>query len=595
MNVLNVQELRKSFGPRVVFDGVSFAVNAGEKVGFIGANGSGKSTLFRIVAGQEGHEGGTIAFRRGTRVGYLGQDPEFQPSDTVRSAVTAGSEWNYRAEEILTRLGVHDWDRLLEGSSGGEKKRVAIARVLLAEPELLLLDEPTNHLDADTVEWLEGYLAGYRGATLLITHDRYFLDRVVERMLEVSIGALTPFPGGYTQYLEAKAERAELFAATDHKRRRLIEQELAWVRRAPSARTGKQQARIGRLEVLQSEQQAERSRAPAATAQIAPAEAPRLGRTVLNVHGVSKQFGERVLFRPFTTLLQAGERIGIVGPNGAGKTTLLRILVGEEEPSGGSVEVGVNTRIAYFDQTRGGLDPEASVYESVAESDWVQTGGERVHLVSYLERFGFAPAVQRQAVRSLSGGERNRVLLARLFLQDANLLILDEPTNDLDLDTLRVLEDALARFTGCALLVSHDRFFLDKVATGLILFEEGGMLRRHAGGYDLYRRLRAERDELESARRTAAASAAKGPAESPRSRSGPRKLSYKETRELEGMEAAILAAEEHRDAVSAQLAGIPGSEWQETVRLTDILADATARVDELYARWAELEEVASGS
>jgi ATP-binding cassette subfamily F protein uup len=594
MNVLNVQELRKSFGPRVVFDGVSFAVNAGEKVGFIGANGSGKSTLFRIVAGLEGHQSGTVAFRRGTRVGYLGQSPEFQQADTVRSAISAGREWDHRAENVLTRLGVLDWDRPIAGSSGGEQKRVAIARVLLAEPDLLLLDEPTNHLDADTVEWLEGYLATYRGATLLITHDRYFLDRVVERMLEVSTGALTSFQGGYTEYLEAKAERAALFAATDHKRRRLIEQELAWVRRAPSARTGKQQARIGRLETLQAEQQFERSRAPAATAEITPPEAPRLGRTVLNIHEVSKHFGERVLFRPFTTLLQAGERIGIVGPNGAGKTTLLRILVGEEPASTGRVEVGVNTRMVYFDQTRGGLDPDASVYDSVANSDWVQLGGERVHLVSYLERFGFAPAIQRQAVRSLSGGERNRVLLARLFLEDANLLILDEPTNDLDLDTLRVLEDALANFAGCALLVSHDRFFLDKVATGLIVFEEDGTLRRHAGGYDLYRRLRAEREAAK--RPPPAAAAAPRPGGAPaRPSGGPRKLSYKETRELQGMEAAILAAEAERDTLSEELSTLAGSEWQATVRLTESLAAATVRVEELYARWAQLEEVASGS
>jgi ATP-binding cassette subfamily F protein uup len=590
MNVLNVQELRKSFGPRVVFDSVSFAVNAGEKVGFIGANGSGKSTLFRIVAGLDGHESGTVAFRRGTRVGYLGQSPEFQPADTVRSAVSAGREWDHRAEDVLTRLGVLDWDRSIAGSSGGEQKRVAIARVLLAEPDLLLLDEPTNHLDTDSVEWLEGYLAGFRGATMLITHDRYFLDRVVERMLEVSTGALTSFQGGYTEYLEAKAERAALFAATDHKRRRLVEQELAWVRRAPSARTGKQQARIGRLEALQAEQQLERSRAPAATAEITPPEVPRLGRTVLNLHGVSKHFGERVLFRPFTTLLQAGERIGIVGPNGAGKTTLLRILVGEEPPSTGSVEVGVNTRMVYFDQIRGGLDPEASVYDSVADSDWVRVAGERVHLVSYLERFGFAPAVQRQAVRSLSGGERNRVLLARLFLEDANLLILDEPTNDLDLDTLRVLEDALASFAGCALLVSHDRFFLDKVTTGLIVFEEDGTLRRHEGGYELYRRLRAEREAVRRAPPAAApgASATRG-----RPSGGPRKLSYQETRELDGMEAAILVAEAHRDTLGQELSALPGSEWQETVRLTEELAAATARVEELYARWAELEEVAS--
>jgi ATP-binding cassette subfamily F protein uup len=638
--VLTVQSLHKSFGTRVVFDGVSFAVDEGEKVGFIGANGSGKSTLFKIVAGIEGHEGGTLAFRRDARVGYLAQEPEFAPGDTILRAAAAGNPelqdaiaayhdvagrlargdgdldrllarqgeataridalggWDYehRMEAVLTRLGVDRWERPVEGLSGGERKRVALARVLLQQPELLLLDEPTNHLDADTTAWLEEHLQGYPGAVMLITHDRYFLDRVVSRMIEVSVGELTPYPGGYTEYLEARAERMERLSTEEEKRKKLIAQELAWVRRSPSARTGKQQARINRLDDLQKEQTEKRLPGREAV-EMSAGEAPRLGRTVLNLHGISKRFGDRTLIRGFSTMLQAGERIGIIGPNGAGKTTLLRIIMGEEQPDEGEVETGKNTRIAYFDQRREDLDPNATVYEAVADQDWVTVGGERTHLRSYLETFLFSPAQQRQVVRSLSGGERNRVLLARLLLQDANLLILDEPTNDLDLVTLQVLESLLADYKGCVLLVTHDRFFLDKVATGLIVFEGDGVLRRHAGGYDLYRRLRAQREAEEAAARPAERKAPAQGGRPARREGGPRKLSYREQQELQGMETAILEAEARKEELGARLAdpALYAGPPDEVARVTAEFREATERVDALYARWEELEEIRSGA
>jgi ATP-binding cassette subfamily F protein uup len=639
MNVLNVQDLRKSYGTRTVFDGVSFAVDEGEKTGFIGVNGSGKSTLFRIVAGVEGHEGGTLAFQRGVRVGYLAQEPEFDAGATILRAAAGGEPalleaigeyhdvaerlaagegdtdrllarqeraaaridalggWDYehRLEAILTRLGVDRWDRSVDGLSGGERKRVALARVLLQQPELLLLDEPTNHLDADTVAWLEEHLQSYPGAVMLITHDRYFLDRVVTRMLEVSTGELTAYPGGYTEYLEAKAERVERASVEEEKRKKLIAQELAWVRRSPSARTGKQKARIGRLGELEAEQREKRLPTRDAV-EITAGDAPRLGRTVLDLHHVSKSYGGHTLIRDFSGILQAGERIGIIGPNGAGKTTLLRIILGQEAPDAGEVVVGKNTRIAYFDQKREDLNPDHSIFEAAADSDWVTVGGQRTHLRSYLESFLFPPDKQRQVVRSLSGGERNRLLLARLFLQDANLLILDEPTNDLDLVTLQVLESVLAEWNGCVLMVTHDRFFLDKVATGLIVFEGNGVLHRHAGNYDLYRRLK-EQKEAEAAAAASQARATAKAAAAPPKKESTRKLSWKEQKELEGMEGAILEAEARKEELEARLAD-PALYTQgadEVARVTAAFRAASDAVEALYARWAALEEIAGGT
>jgi ATP-binding cassette subfamily F protein uup len=673
MNVLNVQNLRKSIGARTLFDGIGFAIDEGEKVGLIGANGAGKSTLLRILAGEDGYEeGGIIALQRGARIAYLAQEPTFRPGQTIRAAAAEGNAEVHEAlvayhevtarlavfagapapgddasatepldrlltrqsdlaarldrlggwerestvEAMLTRLGEIDWDRTVDDLSGGEKKRVALARTLLARPELLLLDEPTNHLDADTVLWLEEHLADYPGAVILITHDRYFLDRVVDRLLEVAAGALTSYPGGYTDYLEAKAERMAQLAAEEGKRLRLIEKELEWARRAPPARTGKSRARLQRIDALKTEQSRYKKTVRTREVELDAAPAPRLGRTVLELNDVAKSYGERTLIRDFTAGLRAGQRVGIIGPNGAGKTTLLRILLGEEAADKGEVEIGVNTKIAYFDQRRSDLDDDASVYESVADTDWVTVGGRRVHLRSYLEEFLFPTAIQEQKVRSLSGGERNRLLLAKLLLQESNLLILDEPTNDLDLVTLQTLEAMLEDYDGCVLVVTHDRFFLDKVATDLWVFEGDGVVRPHAGGYDLYRRLRDEREAAEAAarrereeaevrrreRQKQAQATSSGAPSSPADTSSstetarPKKLTWKEQRELEGIEAEILAAETARDELEARLAdpafyGAGGGNVAET---NAAYQEAIARVEALYARWAELEERQAG-
>jgi ATP-binding cassette subfamily F protein uup len=497
---------------------------------------------------------------------------------------------------MLTHVGLDRWNRPVEGLSGGERKRVALAQVLLQGPDLLLLDEPTNHLDADTTLWLEEYLQSYPGAVMLITHDRYFLDRVVDRMIEVNRAELTAFPGGYTEYLEATAVREARLTVEEEKRAKLIDQELAWVRRSPSARTGKQKARINRLADTQREQ-VERSRPSQEAADIRFGAPPRLGRTVLELEHVSKSFGDHLLIRDFTTLLRAGERIGIVGPNGAGKTTLLRMILGTEEPDSGTIVWGRNTEAAYYDQKREDLDPEETILESISREDWVMVGGRRVHVRSYLESFLFPTAVHDQRVRSLSGGERNRLLLARLLLREANLLILDEPTNDLDLVTLQVLENALADFPGCALVVTHDRYFLDKVATGLLVFEGSGVVHRHEGGYDLYRRLREERAAAKAEAERARPTPQKAVAKPDRPASSARRLSYQEKRELEGMEEAILAAESERERLGVQLSN-PSTYADTPDQVADLSTayrEAGETVERLYARWAELEERSSTS
>jgi ABC transport system ATP-binding/permease protein len=646
MPVLTVKDLTKSYGSRAVFDGVSFSVDEGEKVGFIGVNGSGKSTLFRIVAGEEGYESGALAFQRGLGVGYLAQEPEFTEGDTIIRAVAAGKPelldalseyhdiaarvasgaasatdrllarqgaameriealggWDYehRLEATLTRLGVGEWHRSVDDLSGGERKRVALARVLVQQPDLLILDEPTNHLDADTTLWLEETLLEYPGAVMLITHDRYFLDRVVDRMIEVNRAELTSFPGGYTEYLEAKAEREARLAVEEEKRAKLIEQELAWVKRSPSARTGKQKARIKRLGKTQQVQEEQRLPEMDA-ADIRFGAPPRLGRTVLDLHGITKSYDDRVLIDDFSTILRAGERIGVVGPNGAGKTTLLRIVLGEEEPDSGEVEWGKNTCVAYFDQKREDLDPEATLLESVATQDWVEVAGKRVHVRSYLNSFLFPSSTHEQKVRTLSGGERNRLLLARLLLQDANLLILDEPTNDLDVITLQVLEAALVDFPGCVLVVTHDRYFLDKVATALLVFEGDGHVHRHEGGYDLYRRLREEtlraaaEEEARRAREAKRKAAARRDADAGDGAPA-RKLTYAERLELQGLEEKILEAEEERDRLEAALSdpALYSDRPDEVPQLNEAFRKAGEWVDALYARWEELESMQAAS
>ncbi|MBN1206294.1 MAG: ABC-F family ATP-binding cassette domain-containing protein [Myxococcaceae bacterium] len=642
MTLLRAANVQLTFGSRTVFQGLTLTLEEGERVGLVGVNGSGKSSLMKILAGVARSDAGELQLRRGARVTYLPQEPEFPEDATVASELSVsqgplkealaahaelsrklestpaeaqgrlleqlsaladriehlgGWDTEHHARMLLDRLGVKDWERPVAQLSGGLRKRVAIARALLTRPDLLMLDEPTNHLDADTVDWLEEELDKLPGALLLVTHDRYFLDGLVDRIVEIQPGeGVVSYPGNYEAYVEQKLVAQENAALAQHKRERWIAQEVAWLRRGPEARRTKSKARIDRARKLMAERGFERPKVAALQVMAAP----RLGHTVIEAEGIQKSFGERTVLKGVDFRLQRGERVGLVGPNGVGKTTFLRVLLGELPPDGGKLVIGKNTKVAYYDQTRASLDPEQTVYEAASKGeDWVEMGDKKIALRDYLDDLLFPVPMQRQKVAALSGGERNRLLLARLFLEGANVLVLDEPTNDLDIVTLNILEGLLLGFTGSVLLVTHDRYFLDKVATSILAFEGEGRVTRYEGNYAMYRRLKAQAEAAKAAEAPVAApkkEAPAAPSEAPKAARKPGKLSYKEQRELEGMEAAIEAAEGRKAELEAKL-GDPSvySSASKVPELQRELEAATTEVDRLYARWQELQNLVSGT
>jgi ATP-binding cassette subfamily F protein uup len=631
VTLLRAADVSLAFGSRTLFHDLTLVVEEDERVGLVGVNGSGKSTLMRILAGELRPDAGELQLRRGARVTFLPQEPAFPAGATVAGELAiaqaplrealeqhhalahqlgtldgeaqdraaaqlaaladrieslGGWDTEHHARTLLDRLGVKAWDRPVAELSGGVRKRVAIARALLSRPDLLLLDEPTNHLDADTVEWLEDALDALPGSLLLVTHDRYFLDSLVDRIVEIQPGGgLVSYPGNYQAYLESKLAGEDEAARAEHKRGRWIAQEVAWLRRGPEARRTKSRARIERARRLMAEPRFRRPR----VAELQLAEAPRLGHTVLEARDVAFGWPDREVFRDVSLIIQSSDRVGIVGPNGAGKTTLLRVLLGELAPSSGTVVRGRTVRVAHFDQGRESLDPEQTVYEAASAEEEVELGGRTIALRDYLDDLLFPVPMQRMKVAALSGGERNRLLLARLFLQGANVLVLDEPTNDLDLPTLNVLERLLLGFGGAVLLVTHDRYFLDKVATRILAVEGDGKVVSWPGNFTTYRTLRGQ---VTSAAPSEGKPAPPSPAPAPAEQARPRRLGYQAQRELDGMEAAIEAAEGRREAAEAELLRPEVySDGRRAAEAQEALAAATAEVDRLYARWAELTSV----
>ncbi len=630
MPILTLDQACLAFGHVALLDHASLQIDAGERVCLVGRNGGGKSSLLRVMAGELALDEGVAWRSLDMKIGYVAQEPVFLGASNVFEAVAQGvgevsalvvayhevlhrvaidhrqelldllhehqSElervdgWRYntRVEQTLTQLGL-DGSTALDTLSGGGLKRVALARALVAEPALLLLDEPTNHLDLDAIRWLEEFLCALKGAVVVVTHDRRFVDAIATRIVELDRGRLTNFPGSFSDYERRKSELRDVQARQNERFDKLLAQEEAWIRRGIEARRTRNEGRVRRLEQLRRERAARRERLGTASMHLSRGESS--GRLVAELERVTKRFGDQTVVRDFSCRVLRGDRIGVVGPNGAGKTTLLKLILGTLAPDEGSVRLGTKLRVAYHDQLRTALEEEASLADVISQgAEYVDVGGVRKHVISYLGDFLFPPQRARSPVKSLSGGERNRLLLARLFSKAANVLVLDEPTNDLDIETLELLEALLQDYDGTVLLVTHDRAFLDNVVTQVIAAEGAGVWREYAGGYDEW--ARSQRGRAESA---ACRNVRPGSESMPRraaSDGKPRvRLNFSERRELEALPDKIELLEQDYRAVSTRLEDpeVYRDAPQEVAKLKDRLTVLECQIDEAMRRWDELE------
>jgi ABC transport system ATP-binding/permease protein len=630
MHILSLESIAKSYGIKPLFADVSLGFDSKDRVGVVGVNGSGKTTFLRLVAGLEQADAGRIVFAEGVSIGYLPQNPPFDPEQTVLDAVfsagdartrllhdyeqachdlavagdddsrllervaelshelEASGAWETETEArtVLSKLGILDTGAVVGTLSGGQRKRVALARALIESPDLLILDEPTNHLDAETISWLEGYLERYRGALLLVTHDRYFLDRVTNRILEVDRGALQAFDGDYAYYLEKKEEQEASRALEGQKREMLIRRELAWLRRGAKARTRKSKARIASAESLMA-QPKEQARAELDI----NVTSSRIGKKVLELRDLSKSYDGQVLIEGFSRTFKPGERVGIIGPNGSGKTTLLDIITGKIKADKGTVEVGQTVRFGYYDQENRALDERERVIDYIrAVAERIETAdGQFITAGQMLEKFLFTGAMQYAPVEKLSGGERRRLYLLRVLMSAPNVLLLDEPTNDLDIPTLVTLEDYLDGFGGCLIVVSHDRYFLDRTVEHIFRFEGRGRVREYPGNYSAF--LEARRAEGESAPATASLKPIAKPTSANGQNTVKRKLSFKERKELEELEARIEASELRQAEIETELIASSSDSYL-VLRLYEEQEKLASQLAADLERWAELAELA---
>ncbi len=634
MPYLTLDKAALAYGHVALLDRADFQLDEGERVGLIGRNGGGKSSMLKVLAGQAALDDGTVWRAPGLRVCYVSQEPALDGGATVYNEVARGlgelrqllsdyhrlshqlaepdadhdallaalqplqtrleaeGGWAVQAriETVIGRLGL-DADSRVGNLSGGVRKRVALAQALVAEPEVLMLDEPTNHLDFSSIEWLEGLLNNFRGSVLFVTHDRRFLDNVATRIVELDRGKLASFPGNFAAYLRAKERMLQDEAVLNAKFDKVLAQEEVWIRKGVEARRTRNEGRVRRLEQLRRERAARRERA--GKVEMALDAGDRSGKLVAELSHVGKVFDERRVITDFSCRIQRGDKIGLLGPNGAGKSTLLKIILGEMQPDSGKVKLGTKLSVAYFDQLRAQLNEEATLADTISQgSDYVEIGGARKHVIGYLGEFLFAPERARSPVKSLSGGERNRLLLARLFSRPANVLVLDEPTNDLDMETLELLEALLADYDGTLFLVSHDRAFLDNVVTQVIAFEGDGKLVEYAGGYeDWVRAKKFQAAQQASGRETAKPKPASHAAEAAPKTGAAGKFSFKEARELELLPERITALEREQEEIAAALGA--GSLYRDNPAHARKLQERTAVVGDellqLMARWEDLE------
>lgn len=600
MNILNAEKISKTYGEKVLFDKVVLGVNKGDKIGVIGVNGTGKSTFLKIIAGIEEPDAGEIVSGRGVTVSYLAQAPQFNPGDTIVGYVIKGKNNASEAEAktILTKLGITDFDAAINTLSGGQRKRVALARTLVSPAEVLILDEPTNHLDSDMVIWLEEYIKKFKGELIMVTHDRYFLDNVTNRIVELDGGKLYGYDTNYSGFLELKTQREEMERATEAKRANILRRELEWIRRGCQARSTKQQARIDRYEDMK-----EASRQARASFENKALEmnsvSTRLGKKTIELSNICKSFGEKKVIDDFTYIFLRDDRIGIIGKNGCGKSTLMKIITGNLKPDSGSVEIGDTVRIGYFMQENEPLDEKMTVLEFVRSiGEYVTTATGKATASQMCEKFLFGPKSQWTPISKLSGGEKRRLYLLSVLMSAPNVLILDEPTNDLDIETLEILEDYLDGFAGIVIVVSHDRYFLDRTVDRIFSFEGGGRLKQYEGGFsDYYEKKQAENGIASDGATQSVKEAVSGdttsakPKKYYKERENKLKFTYAEQKEYDTIDDDIALLESKIEELDGEIAGA-ATQYSRLNELMQEKADVEAQLEHKMDRWVYLNDLA---
>lgn len=600
MNILNAEKISKTYGEKVLFDKVVLGVNKGDKIGVIGVNGTGKSTFLKIIAGIEEPDAGEIVSGRGVTVSYLAQAPQFNPGDTIVGYVIKDKNNASEAEAktILTKLGITDFDAAINTLSGGQRKRIALARTLVSPAEVLILDEPTNHLDSDMVIWLEEYIKKFKGELIMVTHDRYFLDNVTNRIVELDGGKLYGYDTNYSGFLELKTQREEMERATEAKRANILRRELEWIRRGCQARSTKQQARIDRYEDMK-----EASRRARASFENKALEmnsvSTRLGKKTIELSDICKSFGEKKVIDDFTYIFLRDDRIGIIGKNGCGKSTLMKIITGNLKPDSGSVEIGDTVRIGYFMQENEPLDEKMTVLEFVRSiGEYVTTATGKATASQMCEKFLFGPKSQWTPISKLSGGEKRRLYLLSVLMSAPNVLILDEPTNDLDIETLEILEDYLDGFAGIVIVVSHDRYFLDRTVDRIFSFEGGGRLKQYEGGFsDYYEKKQTENGIASDGATQSVKEAVSGdttsakPKKYYKERENKLKFTYAEQKEYDTIDDDIASLESKIEELDGEIAGA-ATQYSRLNELMQEKADVEAQLEHKMDRWVYLNDLA---